>query len=240
MLVSTKESAIFAKLTHKHNNANTIFSDPGDFVQYQISVLDDKLVVDVYMESEGGVFYPFLRPRAHPTIKPSNELNYVNSSNFAWMTTILRKRDQECSEALRCRTTLLQVFNDGVSSHPNEETYQMCIEKLLPYTSKTSLRLRFYGGDNHSANSILLSLTEEMLLSQAFNAKVAKLPIASELSFGDQGKGFWFVIEFDKQTISVVLVSLEYQEVEENDATLLTYRELSFFTFGISDVSTII
>jgi hypothetical protein len=76
------------------------------------------------------------------------------------------------------------------------------------------------------------------LLSGSSGWKVAKLSINAETNIEGLGPGDWFLVEFDRHTISFVHLSwTEKSEVSQEDGRGLTYRELTFLTIGISDVS---
>jgi hypothetical protein len=228
LLESSDDHALFAKLV-RENNTQDELSDPGNLVQYQIAILSDKVVIDLHMESEGGQFFPFR------SIK--DDVVRASTSKFHRMGWILKKRDQECGRALRCRTNLLRVLDDLAVESEVDGTQLFCVEKLLPYASSTCLRLRFFHPGSGAANSVLRSLTEVLLLSGSSGWKVAKLSINAETDIEDLGPGDWFLVEFDRHTISLVHLSwIEKSEVSQEDGGGLTYREVTFLTIGISDV----
>lgn len=228
LLESSDDHALFAKLVEDKNTQDDL-SDPGDLVQYQIAILSDRVVIDLHMESEGGQFFPF-RSIEDDAVR-------MITSKFHKMGRTLKKRDQECGHALRCRTNLLRVFDDLSVETAADETQLFCVEKLLPYASSTSLRLRFFHPGSGAANSVLRSLTEVLLLSVSSGWKVAKLSINAETNIEDLGPGDWFLVEFDKHTITFVHLSwTEKSEVSQEDGRGLAYRKLTFLTIGISDV----
>jgi hypothetical protein len=229
LLELTDSLCIFARLNSPGEIEDE--NNPGDFVQYQLSVSDEKVVVDLYVEFEGGVFFPSRKRKDRP-----------ESPKFHNLVKGLKIRDQECGHALQCRTRLLQAFEDCRKPDYNElaEIYHGCVQKLLPYASSNILRLRFFRPGSDDANDILLSLTEDMLLSQSLGAKVTKLPITAELLMDDLDPGEWFLVEYDRHTSSMVHLSFR----DKNDASpdrdsedSLIFRELTFYTFGIPDVS---
>jgi hypothetical protein len=229
LLESSDDHALFAKLAGENNTQDEL-SDPGDLVQYQIAILSDKVVIDLHMESEGGQFFPFR--------SIEDDVRRLITSKFHRMGKTLKKRDQECGRALRFRTNLLRVFDDLSVETAADETQLFCVEKLLPYASSACLRLRFFHPGSGAANSVLRSLTEVLLLSSGSSGwKVAKLSINAETNIEDLGPGDWFLVEFDRDTISLVhLSSTEKSEVAQEDGRGFTYRELTFLTIGISDV----
>jgi len=216
----TDNYACFAKLLP--GNEWSRDSGPGDLVQYQVAILEEKLVVDLHMESASSEF--LLRSPG----------NIDSNSNFNRVARILKKRDQECGRALKCRTSLLKVFGDSAT-----EVHVSCVQRLLAYASRTSIRLRFFHEGSGSANRELRSLTEESLLSNAFGVKVAKLNIDSSLQVTDLDRGGdWFIVEYDKQTMSLThLSSKNIEGSKPGEDGSLTFRELTFFTISIGDVS---
>jgi hypothetical protein len=228
LLESSDDRALFAKL-YESDTSDKV-KDPGNLAQYQLAVLEDKVVVDFHMESEGGAFFPF---RLLKSGQPD--------SKFHLLVRSLKTRDQECGHALRCRTTLLRALNEKTMSEIEETalSHLSCVQRLLDYASKVSLRLRFFHSGSGAANDILQSLTKDMLLSQSFGPKVAQLPIPTDATIEDLDPGSWFVVEYDKDTMSIVHLSLhERSEVSQKDGCGFTYRELTFFTISVSDVST--
>ena len=229
LLESSDDRALFAKLVPEDNAKNEI-GDPGDLVQYQLAILSDKVVVNLYMESEGGVFFPF---------RETENSRQKRGTKFHSMVKILKRRDQECGRALRSRTTLLRIFErDNRSEISEKEDHLSCVQRLLEYSSRDSIRLRFFHPGSGAANNILRSFTEDMLLSQSFGTRVAKLLIDPSFDIHNLGPGDWFLIVYDKDTMSIAHLSWsEKSEVSEEDGRGFAYRKMTFFTIGISDVS---
>ena len=205
--------------------------DPGNLAQYQLAVLEDKVVVDLYMECEGGTFFPLRQVRSGRQV-----------TQFHLLVRSLKTRDQECGHALRCRTTLLRTLDESKrlsgDEGPAADSHLSCVQRLLPYASKASFPLRFFHSGSGAANSILQSLTNEMLLSQSFGARVAKLPIDPGAVIEGLEPGDWFIVEFDRETSSIMHLSQHNKSaVSPVDGRGSTYRELTFFTIGITDVS---
>lgn len=222
LLHSTNTHALFAKLVRREEDDGD--GKPGDLVQYQLAILRDKVIVDFHMESEGGEFFPFRLASGD------------GNSTFHRMVTTLQKRDQECGRALRCRTNLLKVFDDS-RARPAPDSHVACVQRLLPYASVTFVRLRFFHSGSGPANEILRTLTEEMLLACSFSARVAKLLGRSEHGISGLNAGDIFVVKYDKHTMSLLhLASSEQEEVSQDDGRGLSFRELTFFTIGISDL----
>jgi hypothetical protein len=236
LLESSDKSSFFVRLFDNETRTAGLVQDPGNMAQYQFAVLEDKVVVDFYMESESGVFSSFRTIRAQQ----------INQSKFHRLVRSLKKRDQECGHALRCRTTLLQAFSTTELSFSEEDkslTYLSSVQRLLGYTSKVVLRLRFFHPGSGEANSILQALTRDTLLSQSFGPKVAELPISTmEWVVQTLDDGYWFVVEYDKYTSSIVHLSnhSKSHDLDKEYGRSLTYREMTFFTFCVSDVSCLI
>jgi hypothetical protein len=231
LLESDNASGFFARLFE--NEASTSGSDenPGNMAQYHFSILEDKVVVDFYMECESGIFFPFRQL----------QLQEEKPSMFHRLVRSLKRRDQECGHALKCRTALLEAFSNGDRSLNTQlisSRYLSSIQRLLGYASKVVLRLRFFQFGHDDANVTLYGLTRDSLLSQSFGPKVAELPIPSaELVAGNLDDGLWFIVEYDKYTSSFVHFSNSNKsQVSHNDGNASTYRELNLYTFSISDV----
>ena len=231
LLQSTDQHAIFAKVVPE-----VLIGAPGDLVQYQIAIMKEKIVIDLHMESESGMFFPFRAER--------DKLK----STFARMVHILRRRDQECGRALRSRTNLLQVLRSKDGEEPILEAHIESVKRLLQYTSKVERRIRFFTSSAGVANRFLFGLTEDLLLSDTFDVmKSSRLNIDSSQLVKEQGHGDWFIIRFDRHTISLVHLSLENTNLDvapeaaggddsSNSPPVYPYRDLTFFTFGLSDL----
>ena len=229
LLESCDDHALFAKLVPSTRNTT------DDLIQYQIAILADRVVIDLHMESTCGDFFPF-RPIEHRGDQRIPQFyKYLQS---------LRKRDQECGRALRCRTALLKLFNEGEHNDAEfneDETELACVRRLVPYANKVVRKLRFFGQGAGSTNDILMSLSEQALLSSSFGVRVARLSIDPGETINEMSLGAWFLAEFDRHTIGIIhysLLDLEeaIDEEEEKNEELFTYRQLTIFTVCISDL----
>ena len=203
LLESRDDYALFAKLAPRTSDS------PGDLIQYEIAVHNDKVVIDLHMESESGVFDPY-----------SAGAGKVNQ--FSKRVNVIRRRDQECGRALKSRTTLLQGFNEQVEDKTTGRDHQLCVERLLAYSSRVTRSLHYFRnfGD---VNDILVQLTSELLLSKKFGVKSARLKIDSDTLICDEEAGVWFIIQYDRQTMSVLHLSL-------------VDHKMTYFTIMISDL----
>eukprot|EP00536_Pseudo-nitzschia_multiseries_P007031 jgi/Psemu1/194486/e_gw1.157.96.1 len=215
LLESRDDYALFAKLASK------TFDSPGDLVQYEIAVHADKVVIDLYMESEGGVFNPYYFHGAG------------DISKFGKMVNVIRRRDQECGRALRSRTTLLRAFEEELEDNVVEEDHRLCVKRLLAYSSRVTRNLRFFRFFGE-VNNILEELTSELLLSKAFGVECARLHIDPHTIIRDEEAGAWFIIQFNRQTMSIIHLSMV--DKAGSSESIQTFRELTFFTIGISDL----
>ena len=229
LLESCDDHALFAKLVPSTRDTT------DDLIQYQIAILADRVVIDLHMESTCGDFFPF-RPIEQRGNQPIPQFyKYVQS---------LKKRDQECGRALRCRTALLKLFNEGARDDAEvseDETELACVRRLLPYANKVVRKLRFFGQGAGSTNDILMSLSEQALLSNSFGVRVARLSIDPGETIHEMRLGAWFIAEFDRHTIGIIHYSLlDLEEVmvekEEKDEEIFTCRQLTIFTVCISDL----
>ena len=226
LLKSSDDRAIFAKLIPE---APPIGS-PGDLVQYQIEVLSDRVVIELFMESECGAFFPFCS-------------SGVERSRFNGMVRVLRRRDQECGRALFSRRNLLGVFqSSSVDAIENpslveNESHKRSVQRMLAYCSRESVRIRCFSPGAGAANDILFQITENAILSENFGARAAKLAINPAETIKDEEPGTWFIIQFDRHTMSIVHLSLsEKQQSGTGGKGEFAYRELTFFTNGVSDL----
>jgi hypothetical protein len=74
------------------------------------------------------------------------------------------------------------------------------------------------------------------MLSDHLSNDIVKLDISTSLSVGNQVAGFWFFIKFDRHTLSFVHLPLTEKVKDEGADGEIAFRQLSFFTFGISDL----
>ena len=229
LLHSSDDRALFGKLVPEalvtKHATNDLGDSPGDLVQYQIAILSDKVNITLHMESECGIFFPFRSMGGE-------------ASRFNGMVRILRRRDQECGRALRSRTNLLRVFqaDQGDTVGSEEESHYSSVQRMLAYSSRVSRKLRFFNSAAGGANDILEQMTESLLLSKSFGVRAAKLKIKPEESISDENAGLWFIIQFDRHTMSIVHLSLVDKIEENEDSGSQTYRHLTFFTSGVSDL----
>jgi len=204
LLESCDNHALFAKLVHSSKD-NT-----EDLVQYQIAILRNRVVIDLHMECTSGDFFPF-RSDAE------NRFNMA-STHFHKLAQKLKRRDQECGRALRCRTALLKLFEDEdkrVDEAKDDETELACVTRLLPYANKVVRKLRYFNPGSGKANEMLMLLSEEILLSNFRGVPVARLPIGPREIIGDVENGAWFIAVFDRHTIAIIHYSL----VDQQEAT---------------------
>lgn len=219
LLESCDRHALLAKIVHKSDARN----EPGTLVQYQLSVVGDKVVVDFHIESESGQF------------TRASVLDLSPVSEFHRLVGTLRKRDQECALALQCRRALLRLFSESEDSKDTTQLQIAYVQRLLGYASSSILRLRFYQG-METANEHLRRLTEQMLLSHSHVPRVAKLGIDSSCLLDGKGPGDWFLVEYDKNTLSLVHLPRDYIMKTVNDVATI-HIDMAFFTIGVGDVS---
>lgn len=222
LLDSSESYALFARLHSKDGFMERRRDDQGDMVQYQVSILADRVVIDLHMESECGVF----------------RNNLSTGGQFETLVTNLKRRDQECGLALRARTHVLSAFEDDPSITGFAESYAASAMRLLEYSSRVEQRLRGFHPMFAGANDALLGEFKDMLLGQRFGPKVALLSIDSVDEGQPFGPGLWFLINYDKNTFGILHVgSSTRSEVDESGGCSLTTTTLTFYTLSISDVS---
>lgn len=80
-------------------------------------------------------------------------------------------------------------------------------------------------------------LTVDLMLSDSFHIKVKRLPLDADAVVSDVGPGIWFLIQFDNLTMGIAhLQSSESEANASDDQPSLMYRNLTFFTIGVSDL----
>jgi hypothetical protein len=220
LLDSCEKHALLAKIVHKSDARN----EPGTLVQYQLSILADKVVVDFHIESESGQF-------SRASLFSPSPL-----SEFYRLVQTLGKRDQECALALQSRRALLQLSSESREAGDTSPLQTAFVERLLGYASHSFLRMRFFHDTDTTANEHLRRLTEQMLLSQVFAPRVAKLEIDPSFAMHGHGSGDWFLVEYDKNTLSIVHLPHEQVTTTVADVTT-THINMAFFTIGVGDVS---
>lgn len=217
LLQSSDNHALFAKLVPEDS------ASPGDLVQYQIAVRDEQVDIDLHMESESGAFNPYREATGETT-------------QFGKMASIIRRRDQECGRALSSRTNLLNVFDTNTDGILNKEDHRTSVKRMLAYSSRVSRKLRFFRSSDGLANKILFQLTSDLLLTKGFGgAKVARLDIDPNDRIHGEDSGVWLVIRYDRLTMSIAHLSIVDKDEDINGQNQV-YRELTFFTTGISDL----
>ena len=190
-------------------------------VQYQIAVISGSVVIDMHVEREQGVFFT----------------QSMQTTRFSELFERVRVRDQECGRALGSRTSLLSLLNSDASVLARTaDDQRVNVERLLRYASRVSRKMRFFHSGAGSANQILEELTIELMISDSFGPRVKRLTLDADF-VSDVGNGIWFLIQFDANTMSMAhLASSERQEIATTDEPSFVYRELTFFTIGISDL----
>jgi hypothetical protein len=185
LLESNETHTLFAKLT----GCDGDLRDPGTHVQYRLTVVDDKVMVDLYMEFESQLFFPLRQ----------------TGSQFLSLLETLTRREKECARALQCRTLLLKSIEADVGQSLSNiilgDSLASCVRRLLTYATTVSLPLQFFRASNEAGNQCLRRLTMEALICSSSGAKVAALAVR------DGGSGDWFAIQHDKETTSLAYLS---------------------------------
>eukprot|EP00977_Amphora_coffeiformis_P001909 scaffold362_cov176-Amphora_coffeaeformis.AAC.35 len=222
LLDSNESYALFARLHSKDGLTQRKRDDPGDMVQYQISIHADRVVVDLHMESECGAF------RTVGT----------RGGQFETLVNNLKRRDQECGLALRARTHVLSVFENDISPQVGMESHAASALRLLGYSSRVDQYLRAFHPTFIGANNMLLEEFKDLLLAQRFGPRVAILPIDSTHELQESsGPGLWFLVNYDKYTFGILHIgSNVHGTVSEIDGGERTTTTLTFYTLSISDL----
>ena len=200
---------------------------PGDLVQYQLSVLPDKVVVDLHMESEGGEFFSPTKRRA--------------DSRFAKMIKSLKKRDQECGKALKSRTNLLRTLDTQLLAPRewlDEESQSVSAQRLLAYASRSVVDLRHFQPTSGPVNTILESLTMHTILTWNVRVNVGRILQEQRFTTREVEDGKWFIAEYDRHTISLIhYASVDGPSSNTSEGLSFNTRQVNFFTVSVSDVS---
>ncbi|CAJ1954420.1 unnamed protein product [Cylindrotheca closterium] len=220
LLHSTPTRAMFGKLAEQE----AITGAAGDLVQYQIAIMTDRVVVDLHMESESAIFTPF---------RPSQS----KANRFDSMVQRIRQRDQQCGRALRSRTNLLMALQSpGLERQEDvsmRESHRESAKRIMAYSSAVSSKLRFFHHSMYFSNDLLCKMVSDFLLSKPLGLRVQKLDIGTDELMIDEGRGLWYVVQFDRETMSLLHLSLD-DKVEETEDGVQTFRTLTFFTSSIS------
>jgi hypothetical protein len=191
-------------------------------VQYQIAIISGSVVFDMHVEREQGVFFtqPHMKPGIHALVER------------------VRRHDQECGKALGSRSSLLALLtNDEPLIGRAVDEQLVNVERLLKYASRVSRRLRFFHSGASIANKELEELTVDLMLSDSFHVKVKRLPLDVDAVVSDVGRGIWFLMQFDVLTMGIAhLESSEREANATDDQPSFMYRNLTFFTIGVSDL----
>ena len=225
-LHSSDTYSLFAKLVSDDGGklVTSDFSKASDStsselyqVQYQIAVISGSVVIDMHVEREQGVFFT----------------KSTQTTRFHELFERVRVHDQECGRALSSRTSLLSLLgsNDSVGDQ------RANVERLLKYASRLSRKLRFFHSGAAVANKLLEELTVQHMLSSFSNIQVKQLPLDAGTIASDVDNGIWFLIRFDGHTMGFAhLASSERQERASENQSSFMFRELIFFSIGISDL----
>ena len=216
LLDSSEKHSFFAKIAYDSPDDNR---GAGDLVQYKMQVVHEKVVVDLHMESESATFV-------------NNVDSETREKKFHRLVRRLKKRDQDCARALQSRRHLLNPLAERNEAmvDPNE-SQQSCVERLLQYSSKIVVGLRFFTRTNHTANRILYNLTEATFLSQSLGARTTALTEVDSGTLGI-GPGSWFLAEHNRETLSFIHLSLEDHAGPNHQV----FRHVTLFTVGIGDL----
>lgn len=218
-----------------------------NLVLYHIrtSSTKDHVSVDIYMETERGFLNPFNFSPRSPT-KPM----------FYEFFERVKRRDEECSLALRSRRRLLSVFGNpneirlrtesatgeveelfAVSEEEQEE--DLC--RLLVYANTSTKHLRFFKDGSGVANDALATFTAESILSSTISGStdIAELKIDLTKTVGTCKEGRWFLIRHDKNTMTFLHFALSNESLgpdEGIDAGAQMIRRLTFHTVYSADL----
>jgi hypothetical protein len=220
LLKFSDNHVLLAKLRSRRTPGDLVVNDsedPGVLFQYQLVIQEDRVVVDLHMECEGGEFAS-LRGRS-------------GTSMFEDMIRSLTKRDQDCAQALQNRTKLRSAFDGSLS----DSEVSQSVRHLLAYASQSSLHLRFFRLGGGPANDALRVLTHETLISNSLGARVASLPASFDFHAVQVGAADWFVIAFDSDTMTIACLST-VDRIESTEESTIALRDLTFFTFTTGDV----
>lgn len=191
-------------------------------VQYQIAIISGSVVIDMHVEREQGVFFTQLPMQ----------------SGFHALFERVRRHDQECGRALGSRASLLALLTREESLVRGAVDDQLVsVKRLLKYASRVSRKLRFFHCGASIANKVLEELTVKLMLSDSFHVQVKQLSLDIDAVVSDVDRGIWFLMQFDAHTMGMAhLESSERQASATDDQPSFMYRNLTFFTIGLSDL----
>lgn len=229
LLDSSRDHALLGKFVSSKALVQGRERSSLNLVLYHIRAtgMRNRVLVDIYMETERGYLTPFsfnFSPRS--STKPM----------FYEFFERVRRRDEECSLALRSRRRLLSVFGttnviagDIHEVYPGEEQEED-VSRLLVYANSTTKYLRFFKAGAGAANDALVTLTTESILSSAFSGatNIAELKI-------ERKEGKWFLIRHDNHTLSFLHLALS-EEAMDASGDGQVFRQLTFHTVYSADL----
>ena len=225
LIDSSDTHARFARLEMAERNSGNIVD--AYFDEYCIEIREDKTIVNMHVEQENGHFFMH-SPIGATEITRSHQL-----------FDQVKRRDHQCGVALRARTQLLGMFrhDDPILLPPAVQVE--CLTLLHTYASRHKRKLRYFSQEAATANRILEDLTINMILSDYLNVHVIKLNIRSDEIVAGEKAGNWFLINFNRRTLGFLHLALVEEEDEdhENASSSPWFRELTFFTVGMTDLA---
>ena len=247
LLDSSRNHALLGKFVSSKTLVQGRERSSLNLVLYHIrtSSTKDNVSVDIYMETERGFLNPFNFSPRSPT-KPM----------FYEIFERVKRRDEECSLALRSRRRLLSVFvspneirlrtdsatgevEEMFSVSEAEQEEDLC--RLLVYANSSTKKLRFFKEGSGVANDALATFTAESILSSTLSGTtdVAELKIDPKKTNGTCKEGRWFLLRHDKSTMTFLHFALSNESLGPGEgvgAGAQMIRQLTFHTVYSADL----
>lgn len=211
------EEVVLVKFVPDHSNRIYI-------VIYHLVMFSDKALARIYMDREQGIIKKIHSGTSEASTSPL----------FTGICVNVKERDHKCARALRSRRILLKLFDCG-TLEPTELiaiNHTDHVQRLLLYATKAVKKLRFFNDLFGQASSILEKLTIDFMLSGGLNSQVAEIFVGESQNIGELGKGRWFLVKFDAETIGIFHFPSTSISAGEN----ISFRELSFFAVAFADL----
>jgi hypothetical protein len=245
LLDSSRNHALLGKFVSSKTLVQGQERSSLNLVLYHIRATStkDRVSVEIYMETERGYLNPF---------------SFSFRAPFYEFFERVKRRDEECSLALRSRRRLLSVFGTPNEIRPTPSTTSSNVTtdvdkiysgeeqeedicRLLVYANTTTKHLRFFKSGAGAANDALSTLTVETILStHSGTTDISELNIDPTKTVGTCTKGRWFLIRHDNHTLSFLHFTLSEESMGldggDDGVVAMMSRQFTFHTVYSADL----
>lgn len=201
-------------------------------VSYHLVMTPHHTFAKVFMDLERNVFSDLLLDSLNTDVK--------HYPLFKTICSDVKERDEKCARAIRSRRNLLSLFESKSSIGPLTINFIEDVKRLLLYSTKSTITLRFFDEALLSANKILEDLTVNYMLTGSSVVDVAQIFVGAAEKVGHLETGKWFLIRYDSETLSMAHIpssgkAVLYEDTFESTTTIFT-RQVSFYTVAFADL----